>query len=184
MGPEILVRSSGGGAVLAGPWMLAASVALPADHVLVSGGAIDSYRWLGECVAAALRECGVAAARAIAPQKMARTRNPSEWACFGALSPWEVVAGERKIAGLAQVRRRRGILLVTGVLLEAPPWELLCRPLGFPAAEAARLEGCTTNCEAQSAGTVGAAKVRCELARQLGASLGPEAQDAVPCGLP
>ena len=39
-------------------------------------------------------------------------------ACFGGLSPYEVLAGGRKVVGLSQARRRQGTLLQAGVLLD------------------------------------------------------------------
>jgi lipoate-protein ligase A len=76
--------------------------------------------------------------------------NPSldtlKWACFGGLSPWEVVVGQRKIVGLAQVRRRTGVLLASGTLISPPDWPLLCDALGSDPADAARLRACTTSC--------------------------------------
>ena len=42
-------------------------------------------------------------------------------ACFGTLSPWEVVIGKRKLVGLCQVRRRPGILYQIGVHLRFDP---------------------------------------------------------------
>ena len=50
-------------------------------------------------------------------------------ACYGTLSPYEVVAGQRKVVGLDMIRRRAGTLLQAGVLLH---WdtELLAYLLG------------------------------------------------------
>jgi lipoate-protein ligase A len=42
-------------------------------------------------------------------------------ACYGTLSPWEVVIGKRKLVGLCQVRRRGGALYQTGVHLRFDP---------------------------------------------------------------
>ena len=184
-GLETIVRTSGGGAVLAGPWMLGLSVALPADHVLASRGPVDTYRWLGEGIAASLRRCSLVAAHAVAPQSLPRAPRSQDWACFGSLSPWEVAVCGRKIAGLAQVRRRQGILLVAGVLLRASPWELLCQALGHLATEAMRLEACTTDCEAQSAGAVGAHELRRALTQCLDAKLyAPRQVGQAGCALP
>ena len=146
----ILSRASGGGAVLVGPWMLGLSVALPSEHRFASGGAVNTYRWLGEAIAGVLGQIGVDA-WAISPAALLahRAKNTSpvvDWACFGSLSPWEVLVGKRKIAGLAQVRRRQGILLVAGILIQAPPWELLAHNLGKPATHADCLTELTTNC--------------------------------------
>lgn len=153
-GTQLLVRESGGGAVLTGPWMLGLSVALPADHPLVGAGPVGSYRWLGEQIAQVLQEAGLDGAHAIAPERLHAIRlraadqpNSVDWACFGSLSPWEVLAADgRKLVGLAQVRRRSGVLLVGGVLLEASPWPLLCRALARADADAKRLASITTCC--------------------------------------
>ena len=142
----VLLRQSGGGAVLTGPWMLGLSVALPAGHPLALQGLVASYRWLGEAIARVLQQGGVAA-QALAPEALramsAAQRTAVDWACFGGLSPWEVLAQGRKIAGLAQVRRASGVLLVGGVLLQPSPWRLMCEALGCAAADAQVLAATT-----------------------------------------
>ena len=149
-GVELLLRGSGGGAVLVGPWMLGLSAALPSGHALVVPGAVANYRWLGELLADVLRDAGIDAT-ALPAEDARDTKAPAElaWACFAGLSPWEVVASGRKIAGLAQVRRRHGVLLVGGLLLDAPDWQLLCAALGRPAIDADALARCTTSCSEQ-----------------------------------
>ncbi len=144
---ELVQRRAGGGAVLVGPWMLSSSVVLPPDHRLLAGGTVASYRWLGVLHAGLLRDFGVPA-HALAPEALRqRAADPAlAWACFGGLSPWEVVADGRKLVGLAQLRRRHGVLLTTGTLLWRPEWALLCRALDRPAADEARLEAATTSC--------------------------------------
>lgn len=146
-GVELLLRGSGGGAVLVGPWMLGLSVALPSGHALVDPSAVANYRWLGELLADVLRDAGIDAT-ALPAEDARAAKAPAElaWACFAGLSPWEVVAGGRKIAGLAQVRRRHGVLLVGGLLLDAPDWPLLCATLGRLASDADALARCTTSC--------------------------------------
>jgi lipoate-protein ligase A len=42
-------------------------------------------------------------------------------ACYGTLSPWEVVIGKRKLVGLCQVRRKGGALYQTGIHLRFVP---------------------------------------------------------------
>jgi len=175
-GPEVLLRASGGGAVLTGPWMLGLSVALPADHPLVAEGPVGSYRWLGEQIAQLLQGAGIAA-QAIAPQQLRQPRpaqapQPVDWACFGGLSPWEVLARGRKIAGLAQVRRRNGVLLVGGLLLSPSPWPLLCRTLGRVEEDAARLAELTTCCADEAGAAFDAGGFERALGRSLQARLG------------
>jgi lipoate-protein ligase A len=145
-GLPVLLRDSGGGAVLVGPWMLGLSVALPAAHALVRGGPVPSYRWLGEALAGVLQRFGIAAT-ALPPAALAApcADDPLAWACYGGLSPWEVVAQDRKLIGLAQVRRRAGVLLVGGLLLAPPPWTLLCRVLGRSETDARALAARTTS---------------------------------------
>lgn len=148
--PEMVLRRSGGGAVLTGPWMLSTSILLPPEHRLLAGGTVSSYRWLGALIAGLLRDMGVAA-HALSPDDV--RRNPGNptlgWACFGGFSPWEVVAGGRKIVGLAQLRRRTGVLLTSGTLLARPDWAALCAVLGRPANDARALAEATTSCEEQ-----------------------------------
>lgn len=144
---ELVQRRAGGGAVLTGPWMLSSSVVLPPDHRLLAGGTVASYRWLGVLHAGLLRDLGIPA-HALAPEQLkARPADPAlAWACFGGLSPWEVIADGRKLVGLAQVRGRHGVLLTTGTLLWRPDWALLCRALDRPATDVTRLDAATTSC--------------------------------------
>ncbi len=73
-GMAVSVRASrGGGAVLAGPWMVGVTVVLPPDHRLLGEGLSDSYRWLGQLHVALLREAGIDA-RALEPQGGWRAR--------------------------------------------------------------------------------------------------------------
>ena len=150
-GLPVIVRRSGGGAVLVGPWMLSISVALPALHPLVGEGPVASYAWLGQGIAQALERAGVRA-QALSPEQLrahhADQPAPTvDWACFGSVSPWEVLAHGRKLVGMAQIRRRHGVLLTAGVLLRPCPWEALCVRLGQARSEAARLARCTISCE-------------------------------------
>lgn len=62
--------------------------------------------------------------------------------------------GGRKIVGLAQVRRKQGVLLASGTLVSAPAWQVLCDALGQPAEDARRLARLTTSCEEQLGATV------------------------------
>jgi lipoate---protein ligase len=147
----VMVRCSGGGAVLVGPWMLSISVALPVEHPLVSDGVVASYAWLGRGIARTLERLGVRA-QVLSPEQLCARRadQPAptlKWACFGDVSPWEVLADERKLAGLAQIRRRNGVLLTAGILLRSCPWETLCERLGRPRSDAERLRQCTISCE-------------------------------------
>jgi len=134
---ELLGRESGGGAVLTGPWLVGVSVVLPPGHPWLAGGLLESYRHLGQLHLAALAAFGIPAF-ALSPQELARVQpaigvRSVDWACFGSLSPWEVVNAQgRKLVGLAQRRRQTGVLLVAGTLLDVPDWPLLCGAMGQP----------------------------------------------------
>lgn len=154
---EVLLRESGGGAVLTGPWMLGLSLALPVGHVWLGQGLLESYRHLGWLCAEALDSAGVRA-QLLPPTAIPSTQAELaarglpvlDWACFGDLSPWEVVDAQgRKLVGLAQRRRQTGVLLVAGVLLTAPPWELLCEALGR-SGDVGVLRNRTVSCEVWS----------------------------------
>lgn len=134
---ELVERESGGGAVLTGPWLVSASVVLPHGHPWVSDGLLDSYRRLGQLHVAALKEVGVPA-QVLTSQELRFSNDTNsvrsvDWACFGGLSPWELVDVEgRKLVGLAQRKRQTGVLLVAGTLIGAADWSLLCDVMGQP----------------------------------------------------
>jgi len=119
---------------------------LPPGHALLGRSTLSSYRWLGALHAGLLRDAGIAA-YAIPPEEVRLHQGDArlKWACYGGLSPWEVVVGTRKIVGLAQLRRRTGVLMTSGTLIAQPDWHLLCAALGQPIADAGLLDGCTTS---------------------------------------
>lgn len=142
-------RRAGGTAVLVGPQLLSLDVVLPADHPLVLPDIVESYRWFGETWVAALRQLGITT-RAIPPAEAhaSRARLKQEEtreyellmnrACYGTVSPYEVVVDQRKVVGLDMIRRRAGSLLQAGVLLQ---WdtEVLAQLLGHTSEEQALL---------------------------------------------
>jgi lipoate-protein ligase A len=138
-------RRAGGTAVLVGSHLLALDVVLPAGHPLVLSDIVESYRWLGEAWVAALRQLGIET-RAVPPEEAhaqrALRKQPEtsayellmNRACYGTLSPYEVVMGQRKVVGMDMIRRRAGSLLQAGVLLH---WdtEQVAQLLGHTAEE-------------------------------------------------
>jgi lipoate-protein ligase A len=119
-------RTSGGTAVLVDADLLSLDVALPADHPLATSDVVAAYRWMGELWQQALVALGATKARAL-PVEEARKQpklapdDPLRLACYGTLSPWEVVVGKRKLVGLCQVRRRPGTLYQVGVYRHFAP---------------------------------------------------------------
>ncbi len=120
-GVLVVKRQAGGTSVYAASGVLGLDVALPAGHPPITSDVLEAYRWVGHVWADALRQLGVpcrvveiAEARA-APRWPAAVQRSVQIACFGSLSPYEVVAGSRKLVGLAQVRRRAGTLVQCGI---------------------------------------------------------------------
>src|SRR5262249_41144224 len=142
-GIAVYRRTSGGTAVLVDEDALSMEVALPAGHPLATFDVVRGYQWIGELWAAALRALGIADARAVTtPEVRALAAlakdDPLRLACYGTLSPWEVVVGRCKVVGLCQVRRRAGSLYQVGVGLRWQPARLV-QLLALPPAEQSAL---------------------------------------------
>jgi lipoate---protein ligase len=140
VGVTVHKRRSGGSTVYTDEGALSLDVALPAGHPLLPAHVTATYRWFGEVWAAALGSLGVDA-RVLDPEE-SRPLNASldpmvQRACYGGVSPYEVCVGERKIVGLAQVRRQHGAVLQAGVYMRWEP-ERLVPLLAIPAEERAR----------------------------------------------
>jgi len=122
-GVDVLHRRAGGGAVLvAQDNMVCGAICLPVPHPLLGDDLTGSYRWLGEHLARRLaaRRVEVAEARADVAMLKSLDDHVSRLlltACYGALSPHEVVLGTAKLVGLAQIRRRHAALFQVGILL-------------------------------------------------------------------
>ena len=143
-------RRAGGTAVLVGPHLLSLDVVLPAGHPLILADIVKSYEWFGEVWVETLERLGIEG-RVVLPQeareqrvllKQPETQVREELlrrACFGSISPYEVVVGQRKVVGLDMIRRKVGSVLQAGVLLQ---WETatLAKLLGRSLDEQAWLE--------------------------------------------
>jgi lipoate-protein ligase A len=132
-GMPVVLRASGGGVVLAGPWLVSLSVVLPVSHPLASAGLYEAYRWFGLLHEQVMDRCGLRlVARAPATLPPRRVDDPLDGVCFASLSPWEVTHGDRKVCGLAQVRRQRAVALVAGTHVVPPPWDCLTEAFNCP----------------------------------------------------
>ena len=98
---------------------------------------------------------------------------PAADACFGGLSPYEVLAGGRKVVGLSQTRRRPGALLQAGIPLRLDAGRL-ARLMGrgddFAAGLAATAAGLRESVPGLAAGDLVAA-VDAAIASRLGVTL-------------
>jgi lipoate-protein ligase A len=142
-GVRVYRRTTGGTAVLVDADAVSMEVALPAGHPLSSGDVVRAYQWIGEAWAQALRSLGVSEAWAI-PTEEVRALPPLpkddllRLACYGTLSPFEVVVGTRKVVGLCQVRRRPGTIYQVDTHLRWRPGHL-APLLSIPPADQRRL---------------------------------------------
>jgi lipoate-protein ligase A len=144
-GVSVHRRGSGGGIVLSDAILLLLDLALPEGHPLFIRDVTESYRWLGEVWAAALRTLAIDTW--LVPVALARADTQAldpllKRVCFGGRSPYEVLVGKRKLVGLAQIRRRGGALFQAGIYLRWEPWDtaaLLSATAAERAALAARL---------------------------------------------
>ena len=134
-------RTSGGGAVLLGPCLLRALVALPAGHEQVRRGPAAAARWFGDVHCRWLRHGGIEALPHAGP-------TIDHWACFAGRSAGEVLVDGRKITGIAQTWHRNRVLLWSATLLAPAPWQMLCMALRRPLGEAQLLEAGTANAQA------------------------------------
>lgn len=125
-GIAVYRRTSGGAAVIVNAELLSLDVVLPSTSPLATSDVVQAYQWIGELWQDALQRLGVAKAHAI-PTEEVRALPPLSkddvlrLACYGTLSPWEVVIGKRKLVGLCQVRRKAGALYQTGIHLRFDP---------------------------------------------------------------
>lgn len=178
-------RTSGGGAVLIDPNALSLDVALPAGHPLAASDVTRAYEWIGAIWAEALHALGIPTARIIPTAEVRAlpalaADDPLRLACYGTLSPWEVVVGQRKVVGLSQVRRRAGVIYPIGAHLRWRP-EALAALLAIPAdtrpALVAALHGAAAGLDELAGHTISAsaviAAVERALAERLGVALAP-----------
>ncbi|WP_421866109.1 lipoate--protein ligase family protein [Motiliproteus sp.] len=126
----IIRRGSGGGAVLAGPWMLSLSVFIPTDHPLAQLDLIKIFSWYEQIWLRALQSAGVDCKGVdkalIEHSKQVAKDQQVDWACYAALSHGEIVSPDgRKLVGLAQIRKRHCIALVSGLHLQPCDWPIL-----------------------------------------------------------
>jgi lipoate-protein ligase A len=128
----VIGRASGGGAVLAGPWMLSLTLLLPAAHALARMSLPAGYRAVGQACRRVLERLRVPTELAPgAPSPAATPLHLDDelgWLCFAGASHGELVAaGARKIVGLSQIRRRDAIAVCIGVPIGRSDWEALMR---------------------------------------------------------
>jgi len=149
-GLPIMRRGSGGGAVLAGPWMLSATLLIPVEHPVATLNLIELFRWLEPLWLKALIDSGVPCKGVdkamIEESKVISKQHGVEWACYASLSHGEVVSPDgRKLVGLAQIRKRKGIALVCGLQLAPCDWTVLSDVVANDPQQGAILDSLNSN---------------------------------------
>ncbi|MGH8900970.1 MAG: lipoyl protein ligase domain-containing protein [Egibacteraceae bacterium] len=130
-GLAVLTRFSGGGAVLLDADILSLDVLLPAGHPSLEGDLGTVFMRVGGAWARALRSLDIPDVTVWDGPWTARRRGTDREQlvaaiCYATLGRGEVLAGGRKLVGLAQRRRRQGALIQCGLLRRWQPAPLLC----------------------------------------------------------
>ena len=121
-GLPLVRRGTGGGAVLCDEDYLMLDIALPPGDPRVLADVTESYRWLAVRLVSALHELGLDGLSLVEPLALRQlddaAREAGRAACFAGLGPYELLDAEaRKLVGLAQRRRRGGVLLQAAAYL-------------------------------------------------------------------
>ncbi len=148
-GVTVVRRLAGGAAVYATPDYVSFAIVAPAAHPLVGGDLLATYRRLGEAVVAACAALDVSA-HLIGPDAARARPTPAALrpCCYGGFSPYEVLVGDRKLIGVAQVRRFGAVAYVGGLYRTFDPVEqgaCLAGTTALRAARAAQLAACTSD---------------------------------------
>jgi lipoate-protein ligase A len=118
-GIDLVRRPTGGRAVLH-EWERTYAVIGALDRAPFDGGVLDVYRRIAEALEVALKRLGVPARAAPVSRRAPSPRDAGAGpACFAAPTAHEIVAGERKLVGSAQLRRRRAFLQHGSILLDS-----------------------------------------------------------------
>lgn len=127
---EIIARHSGGGAVLLDPTLLSLDVILPPGHPWLEGDVAAVFDSVGAAWLRGLTALGAVGLTTHRGAGTARRRGTERErllaaVCYATLGRGEVLAGGRKLVGLAQRRRRQGTLVQCGLLRRWQPAPIL-----------------------------------------------------------
>lgn len=138
-GVALARRLAGGTAVYATPGYLSFTIVAREPDPLVHGDILATYRRLGAAVGEALRSLGIPARLLPVEEARARPTPPAlKPFCYGGFSPYEALVGDRKLVGVAQVRRFGAVAYVGGLYRAFDPAEQVAFIAGDAALRAER----------------------------------------------
>ncbi|WP_026375362.1 lipoyl protein ligase domain-containing protein [Aestuariibacter salexigens] len=113
-------RLSGGGAVLASEGLVSVSTVIPTAHPMAHNDLIACFQLFGAIWQAALSDLGVPTRVC---DKVDKGPEKHQWQCFAGASHGELFDTQnRKLVGLAQVRKRHAIAVMMGVYVQPVDW--------------------------------------------------------------
>lgn len=127
-GWDLVRRPTGGRAILHTDELTYAVIA-PAQHPLMTGGVLASYRQLSAALIAGLQILGLGIE--VAPQKHPTQPKDALPVCFEVPSSFEITFQKRKIVGSAQMRRAN-VVLQHGAIPINGDITRICQVLTFP----------------------------------------------------
>lgn len=121
-----LARRPTGGGVVFHAWDLAFSVLIPAESHLYSQNTLDNYELINRVVFAVVREfIGTGALMHLTPCDGTMKDPQQAFFCMARPTKYDLVVGERKIAGAAQRKMKQGFLHQGTIALQFPDVNLL-----------------------------------------------------------
>ena len=126
----VVVRRPTGGGVVYHDHDFTYSVVIPPGHWLTGLNRTRSYDWINRSVLAGLEQCRMDAS--LADGEIARSVDRASMVCFSNPTRYDILVGDRKVAGSAQRRTRSGLLHQGSIHFGGPlplPREQLSRAL-------------------------------------------------------
>ena len=129
-----LARRPTGGGVVFHVWDLAFSVLIPSGSSLYSSNTLENYELINRVVFAVVEDfVGKSALMSLTPHD-ATMKNPDQaFFCMARPTKYDLVVGQKKIAGAAQRKMRQGFLHQGTIALQFPDLNMLDEILPSPA---------------------------------------------------